>query len=130
MLEVAKAHRSVRFPYEVPAIEPKLETLKASANFYLLWDSRMVLSQSEMQGASSTGSHETVYAVVAVIRGRSDPIHVKVHPAEKKLAEIQVQAADNAKKREERGVNTRRLDRLQNSIISVIYKMEQVTKVH
>lgn len=53
VMEVAKAHRSVLFSYEVPDTEYGPAMLRNAAYLYVSWDSRRVLSQSKMQGTPS-----------------------------------------------------------------------------
>lgn len=75
---------------------------------------------AEKHGASSMGSQDTVKAVVAYEWARAGPIHSEVHLAEKKVAEVDVEAAADANETKERSVNNRKFDRLINSIESVI----------
>lgn len=53
VFKVAEAQRPVPFPNKVPGIERGSENLGDSANLKLEWVSRMVLSRSKMQGATS-----------------------------------------------------------------------------
>lgn len=104
VLEVSRVQRSVPFQCEVPGIEPGPAMLGDSARLYLPLDSRIVLSQSEMQRAASAGSHGIVDAVVANACVSAALIRGEMYPAEEDVAGVDVKAADNAGKGKERGV--------------------------
>lgn len=55
---------NVPFPYDVPGIEPAQPILGLFKNLYLPSGSRMALSRTKTQWASSSGSHKSIEAVV------------------------------------------------------------------
>lgn len=120
---------TIPFQYDLPTIEPEPATPEEPANLYLFSDSRMALSHTEKQGASSAAVHETVDAFVADERVRAACIYRKEHCAEEHVTGADVVAAADAGKAKARSIYISKFKHLNYSMASVIGNLEQVTEI-